>query len=127
MGTKESRAQARAAGAAALLEQAEAVTTDTTQDPMVLLALMEQARRLAITAGNQECAERMRAQAKVLRKSVVAAEATKLGFRVVVRRGSTDHTLAKVRIPEDEVPEQLADDLAEAFMAVLERHGIEIE
>jgi len=127
MGTKESRAQARAAGAAALLEQAEAVTTDTTQDPMVLLALMEQARRLAITAGNQECAERMRAQAKVLRKSVVAAEATKLGFRVVERRGSTDHTLATVRIPEDEVPEQLADDLAEAFMAVLERHGIEIE
>lgn len=127
MGTKETRAAARAASAKALLAAAEEATTREHEDPMVLLALCEQARKLAIVAGNQEAADRLRAKAKETRKLLVAAEAKKLGFRVVARTGSTDTTLAKVRIPEDDVPDGFADDLAEAFLMVCEKHGIEIE
>lgn len=130
MGTKEQRAAARATAANDLLDQAEAAAAKAKAeggDPFVLLALLEQARRLAIVAGNQEAAERARADAKATRKALVADEAKKLGFRVVVRTGSTDKTLAKVRVPEDEVPEGFEDDLIEAFMAVCEKHGIEID
>ena len=41
--------------------------------------------------------------------------------------GSKDTTLAKVRIPEDEVPESLATDLEVAFRQVLVDHGIDID
>lgn len=128
MGTKEQREKARADASAALLDQAEKAAGKAKKDgtdPFVLLALLDQTRRLAVTAGNQEAAQRAKEKAKEVRKLVVSAEAKKLGFRVVARKGSTDRTLAKVRVPEDEVPEGFADDLAEAFLAVCEKHGVE--